>query len=70
MEGCEMRGVSGIVESEMREVGYGGDTVMDVGKYEEGTRMGPGVTCEYTVVGVAVLVAPDGVSDTNGMEAG
>ena len=52
--------MSGGVESEIRERGgggtteYGGDTVMSVGKYEEGTKVGPGVTCEYTVVGVAV----------------
>ena len=56
MEGCEVGGVSGGVESEMREgggggsTGYGGDPVISVGKYE----MGPGVTCEYTVAGVAV----------------
>ena len=71
-----MGGVSGEVESEKMERGgdgsteYGGDAVIGVGKYEEGTRMGASVTCEYTVVGVAVLVAPDGGSDTNGMEAG
>ena len=51
-----MGGVSGGVETETREgreggsTGYGGDPVMDVGKYE----VGPGVTCEYTVGGVAV----------------
>ena len=54
-----MGGVSGEVggvESETREgreggsTGYGGDPVMDVGKYE----VGPDVTCEYTVGGVAV----------------
>ena len=61
-----MGGVSGEVESEIRErggdgsIGYGGDAVMGVGKYEEGTRM----------VGAAVLVVPDGCGDTNGMEAG
>ena len=71
-----MGGVSGEVESEKMERGgdgsteYEGDAVMCVGKYEEGTRMGASVTCGYTVVGVAVLVAPDGGSDTNGMEAG
>ena len=60
-----MGGVSGGVESEMREgreggsTGYGGDAVMNVGKYEEGTRMGSGVTCEYTVGGVAALTVPD-----------
>ena len=71
-----MGGVPGEVESEITERGgdgsteYGGDAVMGVGKYEEGTRMGASVTCEYSVVGVAVLVVPDGGSDTNGMEAG
>ena len=61
-----MGGVPGEVESEMRErggdgsIGYGGDGIMGVGKYEEGTRMGASVTCEYTVVGVAALVVPDG----------
>ena len=54
------------VESEMRKgggggsTGYGGDTVMGVGKYEEETRVGQGVTCEYTVVGGAVAAAPAG----------
>ena len=31
-------------------IGYGGDAVMGVGKYE----VGPDVTCEYTVEGVEV----------------
>ena len=60
-EGRGVGGVSGGVESEMRERGEGGstgcgsDAVMGVGtEYEEGTRVGPGVTCEYTVLGVAV----------------
>ena len=39
---------------------YEGDAVMDAGKYEEGARVGPGVTCEYMVGGVAVLAAADG----------
>ena len=30
---------------------YGRDSIMGVGKYEE---VGPGVTCEYMVGGVAV----------------
>ena len=30
---------------------YGGVAVMGVGKYEEGSRAGPGVTCENAVVG-------------------
>ena len=60
-----MGGVSGGVESEMREgreggsTGYGGDAVMSVGKYEEGTRVGSGVTCEDMVGGVAALTVPD-----------
>ena len=60
-----MGGVSGGVESEMREgreggsTGYGGDGVTGVGKYEEGTRMGSGVTCEDMVGGVAALTVPD-----------
>ena len=57
MEGCGMRGVSGKVESEMREVGgggYGGDTVNGVSKYQEGTKVGPGVTCGYMVGDVAM----------------
>ena len=59
--GCGVEGVSGRVELEGgRGNGYGGDAVMAVGKYEEGTRVGLGVTCEYTVVGVAVLAASDG----------
>ena len=52
-----MRGASGGVESEMREVGgsgYGGDTVTGVGKYEQDTKVGPGVTCEYMVGDVTV----------------
>ena len=71
-----MGGVPGEVESEITERGgdgsteYGGDAVMGVGKSEEGTRMGARGTREYSVVGVAVLVVPDGGSDTNGMEAG
>ena len=55
-------GVSGEVESEgggSGSTGYGGDAVMDAGKYVEGTRVGPGVTCEYTVGGVAVVAAAD-----------
>ena len=58
--------MSGAVVSEMREgggggsTGYGDDTVMGVGKYEEETRVGQGVTCEYTVGGTAVPAAPDG----------
>ena len=57
-----MGSVTAGVDSEMREVvggGYGGDAVMGVGKYEEGTKVAPGATCEYTVVGVVVLVVPD-----------
>lgn len=63
---CGGEGVSVEVESEIREggrggsTGYGADTVMGVGKYEEGTRVGQGATCEYTVVGAAVAAAPDG----------
>ena len=55
-----MGGVSGGVEMEVMDRGgcgstwYGGDAVMGVGKYEEGTKVGPGVTCEYKVVGVAL----------------
>ena len=65
MEGCEMGGLSEGVKSEMegREGGnteYGGDTVTGVGKYGEGTRVRPGVTCEYMVGGVAVVAVPDG----------
>ena len=62
-----MGGVSGEVESERTEragdgsTEYGGDGITGVGKYEEGTRMGASVTCGYTVVGVVVLVIPDGV---------
>ena len=58
--------MSGEVESEMWEgggggsTGYGGDILMAVGKYEEGTRVGQSVTCEYTVVGTAVPGAPHG----------
>ena len=57
-----MGGVLGGVELEGGGggTGYGGDAVMDVGKYEEGTRVGPGVTCEYMVGGVTVLAAADG----------
>ena len=60
-----MGGVSGGVESEMREgreggsTGCGGDAVMSVDKYEEGTRVGSGVPCEDMVGGVAVLTVPD-----------
>lgn len=32
--------------------GYGGDAVMSVGKYEEGTRVGSAVPCEDMVGGV------------------
>ena len=49
------------MESETKEgrgdgsIGYGSDAVMDVGtEYEEGTRVGPGRTCEYTVGSVGV----------------
>ena len=61
MEGCRVGGVSGGVQSEMREgreggsTGCGGDPVMNVGKYE----VGSGVTCEYTVGGVEVWAVPD-----------
>ena len=61
-----MGGVPGEVESEITERGgdgsteYGGDGIMGVGKYEEGTRMGARVTREYSAGGVAVLVVPDG----------
>ena len=55
--GCEVGGVSGEVESEMREggesgsSGCSGDAVMGVdNEYEEGT----GGTCEYAVGGVAM----------------
>ena len=71
-----MGGVSGEVESEIAERGgdgnteYGSDAITGVGKYEGGTRMGASVTCECTVVGVAVLVVSDGGADTNGMETG
>ena len=60
MRACGVGGVSGGVESEMREgggngiTGYAGDAVTGVGRYEEGTRMGVSVTCKYTVAGVAV----------------
>ena len=63
-EGCGVGGVSGRVESDMREGGggdstlYERDTVMCVGKYEKGKKVGPGVTCENMVGGVAA--APDG----------
>ena len=56
VEGCGVGGVSGGVQSETREgreggsTGYGGDPVMSIGKCE----VGPDVTCEYTVGGVAV----------------
>ena len=56
---CGVGGVSGGVESEMREgreggsTGCGGDGVTGVGRYEEGIGVGSGVTCEYTVGGVA-----------------
>ena len=70
--GCGVGGVSGRVESETREGGrsgntwYGGDAVMGVGtEYEEGTRVGPDVTCEYTLVSVAVLAAPAGGGGRN-----
>ena len=55
--GCGVGCISETVESEMREegegstTGYGRDAVMGVGKYEE---VGPGVTCENTVVGVGM----------------
>lgn len=71
-----MGGVSGEVESEITERGgdgsteYGSDAITGVGKYEGGTRMGASGTCEYTVVGVVVLVVSDGGGDTNGMETG
>ena len=61
--GCGVGGVPGEVESEITERGGDGNTeyaVMGVGKSEEGTRMGARVTREYSVVGVAVLVVPDG----------
>ena len=64
--GCGVGGVSGGVNSEIREEGgvgstrYGGDIVMGFGKYEEGARVGISVTCEYVVGGVAVLAVPDG----------
>ena len=51
---------------EMREgreggsTGCGGDAVTGVGMYEERAGVGSGVTCEYTVGGVAVLAAPAG----------
>ena len=54
-----MGGVSGEVESDMRKgreggsTGYGGDAVTGVGMYEERAGVGSGVTCEYTVGGVA-----------------
>ena len=66
MGSCGGGGVSGEVESEMWEgggggsTGYGADIVMGVGKYEEETRVGQGVTCEYIVGGTAVAAAPDG----------
>ena len=63
--GVTVGGVSGRVELEGGgggSTGYGGDAVMDADKYAEGTRVGPGVTCEYTVGGVAVLAAADGES--------
>ena len=66
MGGCGAGGVPGEVESEITErggdgsIGYGGDGITGVGKYEEGTRMGASVTCECTVVVVAALVVPDG----------
>ena len=74
VEGCGVGGVSGEVESEITERGgdgsteYGSDAIMGDGKYEGGTRMGASVTCDCTVVGVAVLVVSDGGGDTNGME--
>ena len=58
VEGCGVGSVSGGVESEMEE-GRGGstrylvDTVMGVVRDGEVTSMGPGVTCEYMVGGVA-----------------
>ena len=60
-----MGGVSGGVESETREgreggsTGYGGDAAMRVGKYEEGTRVRSGLTCEDMLGGVAALTVPD-----------
>ena len=60
MRACGVGGVSGGVESEMREgggndsTGDGGDAVTGVGMYEERAGVGSGVTCEYTVGGVAV----------------
>ena len=56
---CGVGGVSGEVESDMRKgredgsTGYGGDAVTGVGMYEERAGVGSGVTCEYTVGGVA-----------------
>ena len=59
--GCGVGGVSGGVESVMREkgedggTGCGSDTVISVGtEYEEVTRVGAGGTCKCTVGGVAV----------------
>ena len=57
--GCGVGGVSGEVELEMREgkgwrTGYGGDAVMNAGKYEEETGVWAGGTCKYTVGGIAV----------------
>ena len=56
-----MGGVSGGVESVMREqgegsgTGCGSDAVMSVGtEYEEVTWVGAGGTCKYTVGAVAV----------------
>ena len=66
VRGCGVGGVSGGVESAIREGGGGGSTgyernaVMGAGKFEEGTRVGPGVTCEYRVVGVAAAPDEDG----------
>ena len=58
--GCGVGGVSGGTMPEMREgreggsTGCGGDAVTGVGMYEERAGVGSGVTCEYTVGGVAV----------------
>ena len=63
MEGCGVGGVLGRVELEGEgggNTGYVGDAVMGAGKYAEGTRVGPGVTCEYMVGCVAVLAAAVG----------
>ena len=61
MGGCGVGDVSGRVELETREgrvcggTGCGSDVVMGVGnENEEGTRVGPGGTCKYTVGGMGV----------------